>query len=512
MRLPIHLQRDIARLHFHDPRQSHRSIGRNLGVSPNTVQSLRDLVVACGKPWSELQHLSDDEWRSALNNHDRSVAQRKTAPDWDWVYEQMQMADATLERIWREWRESHPQGIGYSAFTEHYRRWVKSRHIVMRQTHQPADKLFVDFAGRTVEIRDPSGGPSRQAQIFIAVLGYSNFTYAQAVMTQQTADWVQCHVDCFAALGGAPNWVVSDNLKAAVLRRERDRIILNPAYRDCLMHYDTVAIPTRARRPKDKAKAEVGVQIAQRWILFALRHRIFFDVDELNLELYRLTEQMNRHPFKAMPGNRMDRFEQVERAKLKPLPTTPFEPCDWRYGVRVGDDYHVDHGGVYFSVPHHLRGQRVDLRFTRQVIEILHAGTRVAMHGLITTAGALVTLPEHRPVAHQRALEGEPLALAKWARTVGPHTQAMLTHHLENRADLVNGIKTARRMRELARLHGEARFEEVCAYAVPLNITAFRSVESILKQQADRQSTAKAPPVPLPHENLRGASYYGGAQ
>jgi hypothetical protein len=202
----------------------------------------------------------------------------------------------------------------------------------------------------------------------------------------------------------------------------------------------------------------------------------------------------------------------VENSKLKPLPALPFEPCDWRYGVRVGDDYHLEHGTIFYSVPYHLRGKRVDLRFTQNMLEAMHGGQRVAMHTLCTVAGSVITLPEHRPIAHQRILEGEPLALATWARLVGPQTTAMLQHHLGSRTDLVNGLKTARRMRELARFYGDARFEEVCNYALQLNITAFRSVESILKQQADRRAAQLAAPFPIPHENLRGASYYGDGQ
>lgn len=510
MRLPIHLQREIARLHFYQPSQSNRRIALAVGLSPGAVSSLRRMLLRSNRAWADLQGLSDLDWRLALNNHDRSLAQRKPAPDWSWVHEQMQMADATLGQVWREWRERKSDGVGYSAFTEGYRHWARSRHIVMRQTHAPGDKLFVDFAGRTIEIRDPTGGPPMQAQVFVAVLGYSNFTYVQAVASQKTSDWLQCHIDCFAALGGVPNWVVSDNLKAAVWRRSRDQVTLNPAYRDCLAHYDTAAIPTRARKPKDKAKAEVSVQIAQRWMLFALRHRVFFSLEEVNAELRRLTRELNSHPFKAMPGCRQGRFDQVEQAKLKALPAQAFEPCDWRYGIKVGDDYHVEHGGAYYSVPHELRGQRVDLRFTRHVLEVMHQGLRVAMHGLATVSGMLVTLAEHRPVAHQRVLEGEPLALLAWATVAGPSLLGMLQHHLQVRSDFVNGLKTARQLRELARLHGDARLEEVCAYALPLNITALRSIESILRQQADRLPPLSAPPQPLPHENLRGASYYGG--
>lgn len=287
-------------------------------------------------------------------------------------------------------------------------------------------------------------------------------------------------------------------------------MVINPAYRECLRHYDTAALPTGARKPKHKAKAEVGVQIAQRWILFALRDRDFFSLDELNTALKQLTAKMNAHPFKKMPGTRLERFEKTEQAALKALPAMPFELCDWRYGVRVGDDYHVEHERCFYSVPSELRGERVDLRFTASMLEVMHRGRRVALHPQANAEGEIQTAPEHRPVAHVRVLEGEPKALSLWAASVGPNTTAMIRHHLGNRSDAVNGLKAARRMRDMARLHGDARFEEACAYALPLNITALRSVESILKQSPDKRPGKATSIASRPaHDNVRGAAYFG---
>ncbi len=510
MRLPVHLQREIVRLHYYDTSQSNRAIARALGLAPNTVRAMRHLLEKNDRPWAELEAADDDIWCQWLGTNDHSIAKRKEAPDWEWVHSEMQRPDATLEQLWREWRAVCPSGIGYSQFTDGYRRWVKTLNVVMRRTHRAGEKLFVDFAGRVVEIKDRSGGPSTYAYVFVAVLGYSNFTYLQAVPTQTTADWVRCHVDCFNALGGAPEWIVPDNLKAAVLRRSKEEVVINPAYRECLRHYNTAALPTRVRKPKDKAKAEVGVQIAQRWVLFALRDFVFFSIDDVNRELRRLTAELNAHPFKNMPGSRQQRFDETERSKLKPLPANQFEICDWRYGVRVGDDYHVEHKGNYYSVPCEMRGQRVDIKFTASTLEVMFKNRRVAMHTLASSEGELVTCPEHRPVAHVRVLEGEPKAIRLWAESAGPKTEAMIRHHIEERSDVTNGLKAARRMRELARLYGEARFEEACDYALSLNITALRSMESILKQSPDKRQkpSAKTDPRPI-HDNVRGADYFG---
>lgn len=511
MRLPIHLQREIARLHFYDPKQSSRAISRAVNVSTNSVLTLRSLLTTRDIP-QNLFDLDDDAWTATLGNEDKGVAQRKDAPDWNWVYEQMQRPDSTLEALWQEWRAVCPEGIGYSQFTDNFRKWMRTQHVVFRKVHIPGEKLFVDFAGSTVTVRSRDGGPSIEAQIFVAVLGYSNYTFMYAVPSQATAHWLECHDACFANLGGVPKWVVPDNLKAAVIRREGGQVVLNPAYRACLTHFGTAALPTGARKPKEKSKAEVGVQIVQRLVLFRIRDFDFFSMAELNAELTRRTKLVNARLFKKMRGSRLQRFEETERATLQPLPGSPFEMSEWRYGVRVGDDYHVEHERSYYSTPSELRGERVDLRITASTVEIMSRGRRVALHLLANSEGSVVTIPEHRPVAHTRVLEGEPKALILWAESVGPNTQKMIQHHLQDRADLTNGLRAARRMRDMARIHGETRFEEVCAYALPLNITTLRSVESILKKSPDKSAQKAVPTAVRPsHDNVRGAGYFGGA-
>ena len=512
MRLAIHWQREIARLHFYDPAQSHRAIARVTGLSATTVASLRERLLANTElMWESLQALDDEVWCKTLGTEDRSIAKRKAAPDWEIIHREMQRPDATLDVLWQDWRKTCPEGIGYTQFTDGYRRWVRGLHIVMRRVHRPGDKLFVDFAGRTVEVRDRDGGPSTYAQIFVAVLGHSNYTYLEATATQTTSDWIRCHINCFEAICGAPQWVVSDNLKAAVWRREREEIVINPAYRDALRHYDTAPLPAGSRKPKHKAKAEVGVQIAQRWILFRLRDRVYFSLEELNRDLRELTAQMNDHPFRKLPGSRRERYEAADRGALKPLPQVRYELCDWRYGVRVGDDYHFEHDRRFYSVAVHFARERIDVRTTAKIVEAFHRGRRIAVHQLLTTPGEVSTLPEHRPIVHQRVLDGEPKELVAWSRTVGPNAEKMVRHHIESRTDATNGVRAARRMRDLARLHGDARFEEVCAYALPLNITALRSISSIIVSGADKRTATRPTKTQTAsvHSNLRGARYFG---
>lgn len=510
MRLELRYQREIARLHFKDPSRSSREIAKSVDVSPNSVLRMRAQIHAAARTWTQLKDLNDDDWQKVLKTEDHSIAQRKAVPKWEDIHKEMQRPDATLEALWREFKEDCPDGAAFTQFSNGYRAWRTKLNIVMRQVHRPGEKLFVDYAGRTVTITNQIDGTTWQAQIFVGVLGCSNLTQIEAVATQTIPDWITCHVHCFEFIGGAPEWVVCDRLKAAVLRTQDGCLVITPAYREALKHYDTASLPAGPRKPKHKAKAEVGVQIAQRWILFRLRDRVFFSLEELNVELRRLRDELNNHPFKKLPGTRRSRFDEMERGALKPLPSTPYEFCDWRYKVLVGPDYHVEHQRCYYSVPFHLQRQTVDLRITAKAIEVMHRGNRVALHDRLFVAGEVRTSNEHRPVQHVRVLEGEPRALAAWAQSVGPSTARMIEFHLTLRSDRTNGLRAARRMRELAKEYGEQRFEEVCTYALPLNMTALRSVTSILKESADKRSKAPvATTPPTTHAHVRGPDYFG---
>lgn len=512
MRIPIHLQREIARLHFHTPQQSCRAIGRSTGVSGNTVSRIVNAIKNSNKNSDELFELDDDAWRASLSDT-HSTKLRKESPDWAYIHQEMLRPEATREQLWREWREVHPDGIGYSQFTAEYRKWVGAQKLIMRQIHRPGDKLFTDFAGQTIEIRGISGEPSRYAQLFVAVMGCSNYSYLEAVWQQTSECWVRAQTNALAFFGGAPNWIVNDNLKAAVTKRERDRITINPTYADFLRHYGIASLPTKPRSPRQNAKAEAGVQIAQRWVLFALRNRVFFSLEEANEEIRRLNVDLNDRPFKKMQGCRRARFEELDRPALRTLPDTRYEYTDWRYAVRVGDDYLIEHQKSFYSVPWKYHGDVVDIRFNQQMIEIFRKNVRIAVHAINNEIGGLSRIEEHMPAAHRSVLDGEPLALMKWAKSAGEHVEKMISYHLTERHDPTNGLRAARKMRELSKLYGEERFEAVCNYALDLNITALRSIESIIKSDADLRArhigSLSQTINRTVHSDVRGPNYFG---
>ena len=357
----------------------------------------------------------------------------------------------------------------------------------MRQTHRAGEKLFVDYAGMRAQVIDPATGTVREANIFVAALGASNYTYAEATWTQGLADWIVAHVRCFSYLGGAPAVVAPDNLRAGVSRAHRYEPDINPTYQDLATHYGVAIVPARVRRPRDKAKAEVGVQVVERWILAALRHRQRFSLAELNRAIRGLLETLNNRPFKKLPGTRRALFEQLDKPALRPLPAVPYEYAEWQQ-ARGHIDYHIEVQGHYYSVPHALVKKQVDVRITANTIEGFYRGQRIASHRRACHKGRHSTIPAHMPEAHRQAGEWSPQRLERWAASIGPATTRLVRHKLT------------------ARPHPQ----QACQRALTLGSHSYKSLESILRHGLDRQPLTEQTEAALPtdHDNIRGATYY----
>ena len=287
--------------------------------------------------------------------------------------------DLTLQLVWQEGRESNPEGYGYSRFCDLYRRWLKKLDLVLRQEHRAGEKMFVDYAGATIPIHDPQSGEVHPAAVFVAVLGASSYTFAEATTGQDLRNWIGSHMRAFEFFGGAVEVVVPDNLKSAVTHPSYYEPDLNPTYRDLGEHYGVAIIPARPYRARDKAKAEVGVQVVQRWIVAALRKRKFFSLDEVNQAIAELLVRLNQRPFRKREGSRATLFAQLDQPALKPLPATRYQFGQWKT-ARVNIDYHIEVERHYYSVPYALVHQQVDVHLTGETLEVLHRGVRVASH------------------------------------------------------------------------------------------------------------------------------------
>ena len=430
-------------------------------------------------------------------------SQQRPAPDG------LRRKGVTLFLLWQEYRETHPKGYQYSWFCEYYRTWRGKLDVVMRQDHRAGEKLFVDYAGQTMAVVDPDTGEIREAQIFVAVLGASNYTYAEATWTQGLPDWIASHRRTFVFFDGVPELVVPDNLRAGVSKAHRYEPDTNPTYQDMAAHYGVAVLPARVRRPRDKAKVEAGVLVVERWILAALRHRTFFSLAELNAAIRALLENLNARAFKKLPGSRRAHFEALDKPALQPLPTEPYVYAEWKK-VRVHIDYHVAVDHHYYSVPHALIKKQLDVRITQHIIECFYRGTRVASHRRSHQKGRHTTLPAHMPEAHRQAGEWSPERLTHWAAKTGPGTEKLILSVLVSRKHPQQAYRACLGILRLGKAYGDGRLEAACRRALILGSHSYKSLESILKHRLDDKPLVEQQELALPddHDNLRGPSYY----
>jgi transposase len=411
--------------------------------------------------------------------------------------------------LWQEYKTLNPDGYQYSQFCHLYRQWVGCVDAVMRQVHRAGEKMFVDYAGQTVSIYELASKQPREAQIFIAVLGASNYTYAEATWTQTLPDWIVSHRRAYEYIGGVPEVTVPDNLKSGVKDPCFYDPDINPTYLDMARHYGTAVIPARVAKPKDKAKVEVAVQIVERWILARLRNHEFFSLQQLNETIESLLVELNKKPFQKLPGCRCSMFEAVDKPALKPLPQQSYQFAEWKK-ARVNIDYHIEVDRHYYSVPHQLIKRQIDVRITNTTIECLYKNKRVASHIRSHQQGRHTTIKEHMPKSHQKMAEWTPDRFIRWAKKIGPQTVQLIMTVLSSRPHPQQGFRSALGILRLAKSYGDHRLEAACKRALMIGSTSYRSVASILKNGLDQRPLAK--PVKdqpaILHTNVRGSQYY----
>lgn len=487
---------------------SDRQIAKTAGMARSSVGEYLRRFLESGLVWPLSAARSDRELEACLFPPPPAIpTEQRPLPDWPTVHAEMRRKGVTLMLLWQEYKAMNPDGFQYSWFCDTYQAWRSRRDRVMRQIHRAGEKLFVDFCGQTVPITDPKTGEIRQTQIFVAVLGASSYTYAEAVETQGLADWIGAHVRAFQFLGGCPEVLVPDNLKSGVTKVCRYEPDVQSSYAEMAAHYDVAVVPARVRKPKDKAKVEAGVLLVERWILARLRHRIFCSLSELNRAIAGLTEDLNRRPFKKLPGCRRSAFEEQDRPALQPLPVTPYEFAQWKQ-AKVHPDYHVEVEGHYYSVPHILVGRKIDLRYTVTTVEAFHQGQRVASHARVDLRGRHTTVESHMPPHHRNA-KWSPQRLISWAEKTGPATAQLVTAILHSRRHVEQGYRSCLGILRLGERFGSSRLEAACQRALSIKALSYRSVESILAHGLDAQPILPEPPAPRPpHDNLRGPEYF----
>lgn len=501
--------RDILRLYW-EQRLTMRQIARSLGVGVTSVSDRIHRAEAAGLGWPLAPDLDD----LALERLLYPVVQgrpraARPEPDWPWIDAELRRKGVTLELLWIEYKRQHPEGYQYTWFCQRFRRWQQQVDPVLRQTYRAGEKLFVDYAGQTLPILDPGTGEVREAVLFVAVLGASNYTYAELQWAPDLPSWIGGHTRALEYFGGVPALVIPDNLKAGVKTASWYEPELNPTYAEWAAHYGTAILPARPRHPRDRAKGEAGVQVAERWLLAVLRHETFPSLAAGNTALWSLLDRLNARPFKKRAGSRRSLFETLDRPALRPLPQTPYEFAQWKQ-AKVSIDYHVAVDGNYYSVPYQLIGERVDIRLTTHTVEALRGGRRVASHARGHGRGAYYTDPNHRPRSHQRYLDWSPSRLVRWAATVGPHTAQLVETILRERPHPEQGYRACLGILRLGKYYPPARVEAAAARALAIHAHSYRSFKSILERGLDQLALELEPAIPqrAPHVHVRGPGYF----
>ena len=503
--------REVLRLKF-ELDLSERQISKSTQISRATIGDYLRRFAVSGLSWPLPAALADAGIEAALFPAKPAVPDAlRPVPDWALVNREMRRKGVTLFLLWQEYKAVQPEGFLYSWYCVRYREWLGKLDAVMRQEHLAGEKCFVDYAGHTMPVTCRHTGEIRQAQIFVGIMGASNYTFAEATWSQTIPDWIGSHIRMLGYFGAAPEILVPDNLKSGVSKTCRYEPDTNPTYLDFANHYGIAVIPARSRKPRDKAKAENGVLIVERWILACLRNRSFFSLAELNEAIGELLARLNRRPFKKLPGCRETTFCGVDYPAMRALPAERYLFAEWKK-ARVNLDYHIEVGGRYYSVPHALIGKQLDVRFSEHVIEVMHKGERVASHARVHGNGKRYsTQSAHMPKAHQEMAEWTPERIIGWAAGVGEYTSKLVDALIERKPHPQQAFRAAVGIIRLGKRYGNSRVEAACRRAYLTHAISYSSVDSILKHRLDElpmPQDAKQANLPLMHDNVRGSGYY----
>jgi len=486
-------------------------VARSLRIGLGTISSVTSRAQAAGLDWAHVHTLDDAALEGRLYGRPDVAGQReRPAPDCAWIHAERRRPGVTLELLHLEYLERYPDGYRYTRFCDLYRHWLERRRLSMRQLHLAGEKCFVDYAGQKPRFTDSTTGEVIEVELFVAALGASNYTYAEATRTQQVPEWIASHARAFAFFGGVTAAVVCDQLKSGVVLPCRYEPGLQRTYEEFAEHYGTAILPARPAMPRDKAKIEAGVLVAERWILARLRHETFFSLATLNARIAELLSALNARPMRLYRASRRELFERLDQPALRPLPLEPFIYGAWHV-ARVNIDYHVELHRHYYSVPYALIHEVVDARVSGATVELFHRGQRVASHLRDDTPGRHTTNPAHMPKAHQHHLEWTPSRLIQWAETIGPHTAALVRAILADRPHPEQGYRSCLGLLRLSRRDGTTRLEAACTRALVVGVRSYRHVDSILKHGLDRlplpEPAEQLPRAPV-HEHVRGRDYY----
>lgn len=496
---------EVLRLKF-EGGHSDRVIAASVDVGHTSVGDYVLRAKAAGLSWPLPAGMDDAQLDKLLFPPPAPKNVRRTTPEFGRIYAELRRPNVTLSLLWTEYKEQHPDGYQLSQYCELYNRWAGKLRLSMRQHHRAGEKMFVDFSGGTLDVINPLTGEVKAAKLFVAVMGASSYTFVSAVFSEDLPSWLGCHVKAFEFFGGVPAIVVPDNLKSGVQSPHLYEPEINRSYTDLATHYGTCVIPARVRKPKDKAKVEVGVQVAQRWILAALRDRTFHSLAELNEAIAPLLLKLNSRLMREIGRSRLELFAQIDAPTLQPLPANSYEFAQWKKG-KIHPDYHMQFDDHFYSTPYQVRGQEAWARGTERLVEILVNNLRVASHERSYVKWAYSTLDAHMAPAHQRQADHTIPRVMAWAGSIGPSALALVEVVMSRKKHPEQGVKTCFGILGFSKTFGPQRLENACVRALRFKTFTYKSIQSILQSRLDEQAEPQARALPR-HGNIRGGDYF----
>lgn len=508
-RLTMRNIREILRLRWglkHGVRETSRALGLSTGV----IDKATYRAGKAGLSWQDAEALSEGELEERLYGRPAAQVSGRAEPDPKWLHQELKKVGVTLELLHLEYLQEHPEGYKYTAFCERYRRWRKARALVLRQEHRAGEKLFIDFSGKRPHYLDPTSGARVEVELFVAVLGASSYTFADVVLSQQVKDFIECNRRALEYIGGVPRAIVPDCLKSAVQVVDPYEPGIQATFADFGRHYGTAIVPARPYKPRDKAKAEAGVLVAQRWILARLRHQSFHSLHQLRMAVQALCADLNDRPRRHLGGvTRRELYERLDKPALMALASAPFEASQW-CTKRVNVDYHVDIDKHYYSAPYALVHETLEGRVTARTVELFYKGKRVALHAYSAEVYRHTTDPSHRPPNHKAWVEADPGELITWGRGIGPHTETLVRRILDRSPFPEQAWRSARGLRRVAEAYPTERVEEACRRALRFGATSYKPVQRMLKGELDLRplDDESTEPRSVEHDQIRGPEYF----
>jgi transposase len=500
--------REMLRLKEQQKEMNFTQIGLSVNAYRGTVRDYLSVAAALGIDYAKANAMSEEALRAAFEKKRAGRKIKDPEIDFNYIARELTKKGVTIHLLWEEHLKKHPNSYQYSQFAALFREWQGKGNITIRREYKAGEWMFCDYSGTGLEWVERSTGEAHSVQIFVAVLGASNLTYVEATPTQTVTDWIGSHVRALEYFGGVPLKVCPDNLKSGVTSACYYEPILNRTYAEWASHYQVAVIPARAKKPKDKAKVEGGVLIAQRWILAALRDKTFFSLQEINAAIKPLLEALNNKKMQEYGCSRRELFDSTEREALQPLPQFKFEISTWKK-AKVHIDYHVEYKSHYYSVPYRHIGKYVELRIRENTLDVFLEGVLAATHLRSSKKGFHTTVKDHMPPAHQFVSKDlwTPDKLLNWAAKIGPQTKTQLHLLMNSRQHPEQGFRACLGILRLEKIYSAPRLEVACGVANKFGCVSYRYLHDMLRKNLEKLQHTESPPqtLPLIHSNIRGS-------